>query len=138
MISTDNDIKDLVYMLLQNSQLKAEVTGQILKVSRNPASTNEDVVISVLANDNPRQIQSAYVNVNIYVMDIYFQQGGEKYKVENTARTKELSRIFADMFEKAIIGEAYRLTLDRQRVIAVEGANEHCVNNRLLYQCVNE
>jgi len=138
MISTDNDIKDLVYMLLQNSQLKAEVTGQIIKVSRNPASTNEDVVISVLANDNPRQIQSAYVNVNIYVKDVDFQQGGEKYKVENTARTKELSRIFADMFEKAIIGESYRLTLDRQRVIAVEGANEHCVNNRLLYQCVNE
>jgi uncharacterized protein (UPF0333 family) len=138
MISTDNDIKDLVYMLLQNSQLKAEVTGQIIKVSRNPASTNEDVVISVLANDNPRQIQSAYVNVNIYVKDVDFQQSGEKYKVENTARTKELSRIFADMFENAIIGESYRLTLDRQRVIAVEGANEHCVNNRLLYQCVNE
>lgn len=135
---TDNDIKDDVYLMLEESQLKTSVSGQILKIARNPSSRKEDVIISVLANDNPRQVQEAFVSVNIYVADKDITVNGETYKVEDTIRTKELARIIADMFENAYIGDKYRLTLSSQRVIAVDATHEHCINNRLLYQCVNE
>jgi len=138
MMQTDIDIRETVYALLVGSQLKAEVTGQISQVSRNPSSHAEDVVISVLANDNPRQIQEAYVNVNIYVKDVDFTANETTYKVENVDRIATLSSLFASIFDKAIIGESYRITLDRQRIIAVDETHEHCINNRLLYQCVNE
>lgn len=138
MMQTDIDIRETVYALLVGSQLKAEVTGQISHVSRNPSSRLEDVVISVLANDNPRQIQEAYVNVNIYVKDVDFTANETTYKVENVDRIATLSSLFASIFDKAIIGESYRITLDRQRIIAVDETHEHCINNRLLYQCVNE
>ena len=135
---TDNDIKDDVYLLLVSSRLKESVSGQILKVSRNPSSRKEDVIISVLANDNPRQVQEAFVNVNVYVADKKINANGETYLVEDTIRTKALARVMADMFETAYSGERYRLTLASQRVIAVDATHEHCINNRLLYQCVNE
>lgn len=138
MMQTDIDIRETVYALLVGSQLKAEVTGQISQVSRNPSSRLEDVVISVLANDNPRQIQEAYVNVNIYVKDVDFTANETTYKVEDVDRIATLSSLFASIFDKAIIGESYRITLDRQRIIAVDETHEHCINNRLLYQCVNE
>ena len=135
---TDNDIKDDVYGLLQNSALKNAVSGEIRKISRSPSSRSEDVIISVIANDNPRQLQEAFVNVNVYVRDLKLKANKEEYYVEDTNRTKQLSRIVADMFENACIGESYRITLDRQRVFAVDATHEHCINNRLLYQCINE
>lgn len=138
MIRTDNDIKDDVYQVLLHSKLKSEVSGEIRKIQRSPASRKEDVIISILANDSPRQVQESFVNVNVYIRDLKLKANNEEYYVEDTKRTKELSRIVADVFDTAIIGESYRLTLDSQRVLAVETTHEHCINNRLLYQCVNE
>ena len=135
---TDNDIKDNVYQLLQSSQLKAAVSGEIRKIARSPHSMAEDVIISVLANDNPRQIQQAFVNVNVYVRDKKLMADNEAYYVEDTARTKVIARIVADMFAMSITGENYRLSLDSQRVLAVDATHEHVINNRLLYKCVNE
>ena len=138
MMQTDNDIKDNVYQFLQGSPLKAAVSGEIRKISRSPHSVKEDVIVSVLANDNPRQVQEAYVNVNIYVKDVKLTANNEAYYVEDAKRTKVLSRTIADMFKFAVNGENYRLSLNSQRVVAVEATHEHVINTRLLYQCVNE
>ena len=137
-MQTDNDIKDNVYRLLQSSQLKAAVSGEIRKIARSPKSRDEDVIISVLANDSPRQVQEAFVNVNIYVGDKKLTANKEEYYVEDTIRTKEIARIVADMFATSITGDNYRLSLDRQRVLASDATHEHVINNRLRYQCVNE
>ena len=138
MIRTDNDIKDDVYQVLLHSELANEVSGEVRKIKRSPSSIKEDVVISILANDSPRQVQESFVNVNVYVRDLKLNSNKEEYYVEDTKRTKKLARVVADMFDKAIIGEAYRLTLECQRVLEIETTHEHCINNRLLYQCVNE
>ena len=137
-MKTDNEIKNDVYNVLKGSAIASEVTGVVRKFNRAPGSIKEDVIISVLANESPRQMQDAFVNVNIYVKDLKLKSGSEYYYAEDTKRTEKLARDFATMFESAIIGESYRLTLDRQRVLEVEQTHEHCINNRLLYQCVNE
>lgn len=137
-MKTDNDIKNDVYAILKGSSLGTEVTGSIRKYDRAPGSTKEDVIISVLANESPRQTQEAFVNVNIYVKDLKLKAGNDYYHAENTLRTEQLSRVVANLFESAVIGESYRITLDRQRVIAVEPTHEHCISSKLLYQCINE
>ena len=135
---TDNDIKDNVFRFLQGSSLKTAVSGEIRKIQRSPSSCKEDVIISVLANDSPRQIQEAFVNVNIYVKDMKLTANKESYYVEDTTRTKTLAREIADLFAVSVTGENYRLSLNSQRVIAVDATHEHVINTRLLYQCVNE
>ena len=135
---TDNDIKDNVYKLLQSSPLKTAVSGVIRKFSRSPKSCKEDVIISVLANDSPRQKQEAYVNVNVYVHDKKLTEDGEAYYAEDTARTKVLARVIADIFAISVKGENYRLSLSSQRVFSVDATHEHVINTRLLYQCINE
>ena len=137
-MKTDNNIKDDVYDMLLHSGLASEVSGEIRKVSRSPISENEDVIISVLANDSPKQVQEAIVNVNIYIKDIRLTAtNDEEYFVEDTNRTAVVSEIIAGMFENAYVGESYRITLDRLRVLPVEATHEHCINVRLLYQQIN-
>ena len=137
-MKTDSDIKTDVYKMLSNSPLKNAVTGSIQKIARSPKSFNEDVIISVLSNDNPRQIQEAFVNVNVYVHDMLIDNNTDSYYVEDTKRVSELSTIIATMFENAYIGESFRITLSSQRVFDINATHEHCINNKLLYQCVNE
>lgn len=137
-MKTDNDIKNDVYLMLLHSPIKNAVTGSLRKIERNPSSRDEDIIISILANDSPRQVQESFVNVNIYVGDIQEKSGGEVHYVENTLRTEQLARIIADMFIEAYIGDSYRITMDSQRVLAVSATNEHCINTRLLYQQINE
>lgn len=135
---TDNDIKDNVFHFLVNSELKTAVSGEIRKISRSPHSADEDVIISVLANDSPKQIQQAFVNVNVYVKDVEMKAGNEIYLVEDTNRTKELSKVMADLFKSSVNGDGYRLSLENQRVLKGENTHEHVISTRLLYQCVNE
>lgn len=137
-MKTDNEIKNDVYQMLLQSPIAKAVTGELRKIERKPTSTKEDIIISVLANDSPLQLQEAFVNVNIYVKDIQEKAGKELHQVENTARTEELARIIADMFHTAYIGESYRITIASQRVMAVVATAEHCINTRLLYQQINE
>ncbi|MCM1361757.1 MAG: hypothetical protein NC235_07630 [Clostridiales bacterium] len=138
MMKTDSDIKNDVYQMLLQSPIVDAVTGTLRKIERIPDSTDEDIIISILANDNPREIQEAYVNVNIYVRDLQEKYSLEIHYVEDTLRIEMLSRIIADMFDEAFIGDSYRITLASQRVLEVAATKEHCINTRLLYQQINE
>lgn len=137
-MKTDSEIKTDVYWMLTQSPIAEAVTGSVRKIDRIPDSTDEDIIISVLANDDPRQVQEAYVNVNIYVRDLQEKSSVEVHYVEDTLRIESLSRIMADMFREAYIGDTYRITLANQRVLAVSNTNEHCINTRLLYQQIND
>lgn len=133
-MKSDIDIKDDVYNIISSSKLKTAVTGSLCKRGRPFYGTGttgkEDICISVLANQTS-QIQEAFVNVNIYVQDQAIK------KEENTARLRELCQLSFSTFE-AVHGSDFRLSMSEQRVIACEGTSEHIINNKLLYQTIND
>lgn len=138
-MKTDIDIKDDIWRVIKKSPLFKEVTGFLKKTSVRPKeSRKEDVVISVLAN-NIRQKQMAYVNVNIYVADNYVDGQNE----ENSERLRRLCNMAFSVFEN-VRGVDFRLSLTDpnfdcgQRVIESEGTSEHVINNKILYQTINE
>lgn len=131
-MKSDIDIKDDVYMFIKGSALESAVSGKLCKTKRPNGSCYEDIVISVLTNQNA-QIQEAFVNVNIYVTDLIRDNQSE----EDTVRLRQLCNIAKSILEVGR-GNDYRFTLDSQRVLEVNGKNEHFINNKLLYRQCNE
>lgn len=138
-MKSDIDIKDDVWKIINRSALLKEVTGKLKKTSIRPkGSRNEDIIISILANDT-KQKQVAYVNVNIYVPDNDVDGQSE----EQTTRLRKLCQMSFDLFDN-VRGNDFRLSLTDpnfecgQRVIESAGTSEHVINNKLLYQIINE
>ena len=138
-MKSDIDIKDDVWKIIKESSLLREVSGDLKKTSVRPKnSRSEDIIISVLANST-KQKQVAYVNVNIYVADDYIDDQSE----ENSARLRKLCKMSFDLFDN-VRGKDFRLSLTDpnyecgQRVIESSGSSEHVVNNKVLYQIINE
>ena len=135
-MKTDIDIKDDVYMLVSKSALAGKVTGEVSKTLRPANSRKEDIVISILANNNGRR-QSAFVNVNVYVPDTAVKYDVDNQTVtqyeEDSARLREICNLCNELFE-TYVGDTYRITLDSQRVLSSSDDGAHIVNNKLLYQ----
>ena len=131
-MKSDIDIKDDIYSHIKGSDLTGMVTGKLSKTLRPAKSDDEDIVISMLANVNS-DIQQAFVNVNIYVADVLRD---EQYE-ENTIRLRELCDASKNLLEVGR-GSGYRFTLEEQRVLEVQGKNEHFINNKLLYKISKE
>lgn len=131
-MKTDTEIKTDIYMYIKDSLLAKSVTGVLRKTRRPLNSKKEDIIISVLSNVNG-QIQEAYVNVNIYVSDI--ERDGQ-YE-ENSPRLDKLCKQ-AEQLLSLHYGVDYRINLESQRIYEVNDANEHVINNKLLYKKVNE
>lgn len=131
-MKSDIDIKDDIYMFIKGSPLEDAVNGKLSKTIRPAGSSNEDIVISMLSNQNA-QIQEAFVNVNIYVRDLVRDNQTE----EDTIRLRELCNLAKSLLEVGR-GNDFRFILDSQRVLEVEGKSEHFINNKLLYRQCNE
>lgn len=131
-MKSDIDIKDDVYRHIKGSALESMVSGILCKTKRPDKSDAEDIVISVLASGNA-QIQQSYVNVNIYVQDVF---QGTQYE-EDSIRLRELCNASSELLEVGR-GMGYRFSLEEQRVMEVIGKNEHFINNKLLYKYSNE
>lgn len=135
-MKSDIDIKDDVYKVVDSSEIKTSVTGGIYKRKRpiypKGIALKEDVCIAILANRTSQE-QESFVNVNIYVQD----EDVNGQKEENTKRLRELCQISLKTFE-AVHGPDFRLSMSEQRVIEVEGTGEHIINNKLLYQIIND
>lgn len=131
-MKSDIDIKDDIYMFIKGTPLENAVNGKLSKTLRPAGSSNEDIVISMLSNQNA-QIQEAFVNVNIYVRDLVRDNQTE----EDTIRIRELCNLAKSLLEVGR-GNDFRFILDSQRVLEVEGKSEHFINNKLLYRQCNE
>ena len=131
-MKTDIDIKDEMYKHIKGSALAKEVNGQLRKTLRPANSNKEDIVISMLSNVNG-QIQEAYINVNVYVPDVLRDNQAE----ENTPRLRTLCKLSHDVL-KVGYGASYRFVLESQRVLEVEGRDEHLINNRIIYETFPE
>lgn len=131
-MKSDIDIKDDIFNFLKGSELESAVTGKLSKRNRPTNSSNEDIVISILSNQNA-QIQEAFVNVNIYVKDKIRDNQAE----EHTERLRELCNVAKVLLDVGR-GNDFRFNLDTQRVMKVNGKDEHFINNKLLYRQCNE
>lgn len=131
-MKTDVEIIDDVFSHLKDTGIKSSISGDIHKWKRPMESVNEDIVISVLANANGQK-QEAFVNVNLYVPDIKRKTQFEP----DTTRLRTLCKTCEAALE-SVHGKGYRLTLAEQRVIDVSDLHEHMINNKLLYQIINE
>ena len=116
-----------------------EVTGKLKKTSVRPRdSRSEDIIISILANET-KQKQIAYVYVNIYVSDDTLDGQDE----EKSSRLRKLCQMSFDLFDN-VRGNYFRLSITDsnyecgQRVIESAATSEHVINNKLLYQIINE
>ena len=133
-MKSDIEIKDDVYNVIKGSALEMAITGKLSKTGRPFGSNLEDVVVSILDNGTG-QIQEAFVNVNIYVPNLKNDQTNGM-EIDDI-RCRELCKLASELLEVQR-GDDYRFTLDKQRVMEVNGKNEHFINNRLLFRQVNE
>ena len=108
-MKSDIEIKDDIYQIIKGSTLEKAVTGK-LKKTRRPANSNELHHIG---------------------------DGCDGQAEENSSRLRQLCKLATELLEVQR-GEDYRFTLDKQRVMEVNGKNEHFINNKLLYKQVNE
>ena len=132
-MKSDIAIKMDVFQHVKGSALHREVTGQLRMTGKRPHNSKlEDIVISVLANLNG-QVQSATVNVNIYVAANIVDRQPE----EQTLRLETLCNLSSELFD-VFRGDDFRARLLEQRVYEVEGADEYVINNKIEYKQVNE
>lgn len=126
------DIETDVFLALKESDLAGNVGGMIYKTARIEPSSSEDIVISALSEIPISQLQEVYLNVNIYVADI---KRGNQY-IKNAIRIKTLLDLSYKTL-RTILGDGFRLSLTSQKVLPVNGKNEHFINNKVLYQICN-
>lgn len=135
-MKSDIDIKDDVYKVITASKLKSVITGSICKRQRTFYTTGapfkEDICIAVLANQTS-QLQEAFVNINIYIQD----EDVKGQKEENTKRLRELCQLSFETFD-SVHGSDFRLSMSEQRIVDSEETNEHIINNKVLYQTIND
>lgn len=129
---TNVELRDVVVAALEASPLAEEISGVIRKTSRPLGSDKEDIVVNVTATDIS-QIQTAVINVNIYVPDVIRDGQAE----EDTARTRVLASLAAELFE-VYHESGLRIVMDSQSIMEVEGKSEHFINNRLKLSYCNE
>ena len=133
-MKTDEDIKTDIFKHIKGSELASAITGKVSKRRRPHNSKKEDIIISVLANENG-QIQKATVNVNIYVADIMVDNQPE----EDTERLGVLCEKASNLFNVFWGSDkSYRASLLSQRVFEADGTSEHIINNKIEYKTSNE
>lgn len=131
-MKTDVEVRQDVYAVVVASAIKTEINGEVRIIPRATGSKAEDCIISVLEGDN-KQIQDCIVNVNIYVPNM--TSGGQS--VENIPRTKAIAKT-CELALKSVFGEGFWISLEKQRIMPVQGKNEYLVNNRIRYKFNNE
>ena len=131
-MKSDVEVRQDIFAIVNASEIKSAITGQVRYIPRKAGSKLEDCIISVLDSD-AAQIQDCIVNVDIYVPNI--PSDGES--VENINRTGPLAKICETVF-KDIYGDGFRVYLEKQRILPVNGKDEYVINNRLRYKFNNE
>ena len=131
-MKTDVEIRQDIRDIVAASEIASSISGSVRIIPRATGSKLEDCVISVLDGDNG-QIQDAIVNVNVYVPNT--TSGGDS--VENVSRTKPLAKTCEAVLDRGS-GEGFRFHLEKQRILPVNGKDEHVINNRIRYKYNNE
>lgn len=140
-MKSDIEIAKFVYHKIKGTDLERNVTGKLSDRGRPNKSEKEDIVISVLANEGCGQIQRAYVNVNVYVSDIWNSE--TKAWEKDTIRISEICNLSKFLFSVFDIGIHVVPSECNQKVYSTNisfenGHTEHFINNKLYVEICNE
>lgn len=140
-MKSDIEIAKWVYQRIKGSDLAASVTGKLSDRGRPAGSALEDIIVSVLANDGSGDAQTAFVNVNVYVSDIFNKT--TKAWERDTIRVAELCELSKFLF--TLFGGDFRVVPKNssQRVLPTgatfeDGHTEHFINNKLYIRISND
>ena len=140
-MKSDIEIAKWVYRRIKDSELAAAVTGKLSDRGRPAGSTLEDIVVSVLASDGSGDAQTAFVNVNVYVSDLW--NSNTKAWERDTIRVGELCELSKSLF--TLFGGDFRVVPKQssQRVLPTgvtfeDGHTEHFINNKLFIKISND
>ena len=125
-MKTSSEIKTEIYGIIKQSGLMESMTGVLRKTKRPKDSRSEDVVISVIANQNGKE-QMAIVVVNAYIQDE--ERDGQ---MEESPRVGEVAKMMEQLLDVVKYGRV-RITLEKQEVFELD-TDEHYISNRLLYR----
>ena len=129
------EIIDILYQTLKTSSLKSAVNGGLYKLARPDSSEKEDIVINCLPSDN-FQMQTAVVNVNVYVKDLNVTINGKRQFVPDTARMKALAALaITDL--GSVDTDDYFYGIVSQGTLQEEVINQHFLNLRIEFTNVN-
>lgn len=130
-MKNDERIKQDVQDYIFTTELADKVSG-VVKIDRRPrGSKAEDMIITVLANENG-QNQKATVNVNIYVRNKPAGNQKDPDHERLDVLADEAQKIF-DVFR----GNGYRARLLSQRITEVS-EDEYVITNKIEYKQNNE
>lgn len=130
-MKSDGAIKTDVYRYINESGFMSNVNGTLSKTLRPHNSRNEDVVISILANEGT-QLQKAVLNINIYIQDLDVEGQFE----ENFIRQDEICEKSWKLLEKFRTDEYVAHAIE-QRVYDTK-SGEHVINNQVEYKLIND
>lgn len=140
-MKSDIDIEKWLYHKIVGTDLQQSVTGVLSDRGRPNGSEAEDIVIAVLANEGAGQVQTAYVNVNVYIKDLWNEERSAWER--DTIRVSELCGLSKFLYH--LFGDGFRVSGkdSSQRVIPAgvtfqDGHTEHIINNKLFISICND
>lgn len=135
-MKTEYDIRNDLFSFLSGSELKNCITGKIFKYEeeRPDKSDKEDLVIAPLSETPFAQVQETVVMIRIYVRNL-FDKENNLYRA-NGIRLNELENLCKKVLKVFRTDEA-RCTLDTIKTYKVQGREERCLVNRIIYKHCN-
>ena len=113
------------------STMKEQITGDVYTDKRPTNSVKEDIFVHVLAT-LPAQIQTALINVRIYVPNLQRQTDS----VRNKKRIRELSRLAMNVLSSHI-QDGWHIVMEEQSVEESIDNRQHVIINRIYYRYCN-
>lgn len=113
------------------STMKEQITGDVYTDKRPTNSAKEDIFVHVLAT-LPAQIQTALINVRIYVPNLQRQTDS----VRNKKRIRELSRLAMNVLSSHI-QDGWYIVMEEQSVEESIDNRQHVIINRIYYRYYN-
>lgn len=127
---TTLEVVDWIYLLIDQSALKNEITGVVNKQNRPQNSNKEDCVINSLGISSA-QLQEGVVNVNIYVPNITISSAGtQDLSQPDWKRLKHLTKVAVELLNE-YWADDFHFILQNQTIIKDDESDSHFVNLRL-------
>lgn len=129
------DVVDIVWEHLSNSSFKSEISGDVYKHLRPINSKNEDVVISSLGMNN-LQLQSGYVNVNLFIPNLITRTNNVQGYMPDHERLKYLTGRAFEELDDVWIDDCH-FEIENQEPPSDYGDAETFINIRLKFYSEN-
>lgn len=140
-MKSDIEIAKFVRSKIVGSELEKAVNGKLNDRGRPNGSDKEDIVIAVLSNEGAGQNQQAFVNVNVYVKDLWNDttNSWEQDTIRIGALCEKSKFLFSirDGDFHAVPSQSLQKTMPTG-VSFEDGHTEHFINNKIYIEINNE